>query len=223
MIHQITPESKQELLKMYFAMSAFYRNLLNGRISRAYRIVSSGLVSRRDESTYLVTSSNGKDYTVTFNKVTDPNPGWQCTCPDCQAGGRAPTIGFGGGVQPTCKHIVAVMLAWSAKVHIPQADPPPAQAPPRNGRHAPCPHCGLVWQQCNCPQATLTGRNLPEPARITKLSPEAKKMLREMNEKDEARNVVGAKALETALSPGAGGPMHTPAYQFAGRRYGYGQ
>jgi hypothetical protein len=173
MLSQNPLEIKQSLLKIYFAMSAFYGTLLNGRIARGYRIVTAGLVSRLDENTYQVISSDGKTiYIVTFNKVIHDNPGWQCTCPDCQAGGHAPVIEFGGGMQATCKHIVAVMMSWAARITLPQAmcdcpDAPPAQAQPvANGRQynrsTTCQTCNCDWQECDCPTGSL-----PEPARIT--------------------------------------------------------
>lgn len=194
MIARNSPEYKQLVLKAYFAFSAFYGDLLNGRISRAYCIVMNGLISRKDENTYQVTSSDGlTTYTITFNPVTHENPGWQCTCPDCQPGGHAPVIEFGGGVQLTCKHIVAVMLAWTAQVHIPWTDAPPPPAPAANGngrtynRRTTCEVCKHDWQECIC----KTGQ-LPQPARVTTFD-NIEEPLTVAEQKAAARNSLGIK------------------------------
>ncbi len=194
MIAQSQLEIKQVLLRTYFAFGAFYGDLLNGRIARAYRIVMDGLISRLDENTYLVApQTNGRQpYRVTFNRVTSDNPGWQCDCPDCGPTGHAPTIEFGGGVQPTCKHIVAVLLMWTAQVHIPWTDAPPAPAPTNGNRtynhRTTCKNCKCDWQECYC---TII-EPLPEPARIT--TPEnINTPLTVAEQKQAARNSLGIK------------------------------
>jgi hypothetical protein len=195
MITQTTKKVKQiaeALLMIYLHFRADYGEALNGRLARAYRIASDGLVTQITPNSWQVTAgTNGRaPYTVTFDMV------WQCTCPDCSHEGYAPTIEFCGSVQPVCKHIAAVALLWTSGLNIPQAEAKPAAQPASNGRSAFCPTCYLSWQQCNCQK-----NGLPQPAKVTVLSPEAKRKFEEMIEHSRARNAQGQKALDAALKP----------------------
>lgn len=85
---------------------------LNGRIEAAGRIIASGKVAESDDHTWIVGSERDPHtrYMVTFHL------GWSCTCQDCQGNGwhPAPVVEFCGGVQPTCKHILAAGAVWVA-------------------------------------------------------------------------------------------------------------
>lgn len=86
---------------------------LNGRIEAAELLAAAGAVTRQDDYTWTVASQTGSGaaYTVAFKL------NWACTCPDFQH--RAPTVPFAGGVQPTCKHILAAAACWSSGEYTP--------------------------------------------------------------------------------------------------------
>lgn len=209
-----------ELLITYLTFRADYAADLNGRLSRAYRIASDGQISQIDANTWLITpQTNGRQpYTVTFNLT------WKCTCPDCDPDhGDAPTIEFCGSTQATCKHIAAVALLWTAGITLPQVEAKPDEErkarntalpasatetgsiedflgySPKETRHQPCRHCGRAWQQCHCPPT----RTLPQPAKVTVLSPEAKRKFEEMLDHDKARREATQAGYEAALKPEA--------------------
>lgn len=184
-----------ELLMTYLTFRADYGQTLNGRLSRAYRIASDGEVSQIDANTWLVTpQTNGREpYIVTFDLI------WRCTCPDCDPDhGHAPVIEFCGSTQATCKHIAAVAFRWTAGLYIPQAEAQPAPAN-GNGRHSVCSKCKLSWQQCTCPLS----KPQPQPAKVTVLSPEAKRKFEEMLDHDKARREATQAGYEAALKPEA--------------------
>jgi hypothetical protein len=83
---------------------------LNGRLERAVNLTNHYHVRQLAPDVYAVTSANGRaTYTVSWHTMLEDNPGWTCSCADVKNG--APLTDWYGGVQPTCKHIVAVGLA----------------------------------------------------------------------------------------------------------------
>lgn len=182
----------------YPALNGSQDEFDTARNNSGYRVAANGSVSRVDDNTWQVTSSNGRGaYTVTFDLV------WKCNCPDCDPDyGHAPVMDFcGSSGHSICKHIVAAAMSWIAGLTIPTArrlptlprcdcpDAPPAPSPAANGngRHAICPKCRLLWQQCNCKKGPL-----PQPARVT--TPEnINEPLTVAEQRQAARNANGIK------------------------------
>lgn len=172
------------LLGAYISAKTAHGAILNGRIERALTIASDGSI-KCNGSGFQVDSQTGTgEHTVTFTDDV-----WDCTCQD-----PAPHIDAHKG----CKHTLGVMMSIKAGIDIPQAEAKPAPAP-SNGRRQPCRRCGRAWQQCQCPPV----RSLPQPAKVTILSPEAKRKFEEMLDHAKARNEQGQKALDAALKPEA--------------------
>lgn len=101
-IHQVLAEIKGE-----------FSDSLNGRTERAAALAMAGAVKPTDrdyEWTVQSQTDQAKVYTVGFNLV------WSCTCEDHLGTGYnpAPAVAFGGGVQPTCKHILAAAACYFA-------------------------------------------------------------------------------------------------------------
>lgn len=90
-----------------------YSNSLNGRTEAAAALALGGNVSLVEDGRWQVKSATeaAKVYTVKFEAGA-----WVCDCPDCQGTGYhpAPVVDFGGGVQRTCKHILAAAACYFA-------------------------------------------------------------------------------------------------------------
>lgn len=76
------------------------------RIDKAAGLWYAGQVCYLGSNEWRIFSQadSAESYTVTFNLK------WHCNCPDYKH--RAPETEFLGGIQQTCKHIIAAGLSW---------------------------------------------------------------------------------------------------------------
>lgn len=102
-----------KIVELSLGIKAQFGRVLNGRIEAGAHLASViGGVTQVDFNTWSVASQSapGAAYTVKFDLA------WSCTCPDHLGTGYhpAPVIEFFGGIQRTCKHIIAGAVSWSS-------------------------------------------------------------------------------------------------------------